>query len=124
MASSFGGCLARFTGPYVFTSTGGERPISGFSKLKLRIDAAVKERIAAWRFHDLRRTMRTGLGALPVPSDVRELVIAHSLPSLHKIYDRHSYRDEKRRALDLWAARLLEIVEPGEPENVLRFKAG
>jgi integrase len=115
--------LPRFTGPYVFTTTGGARPISGFSKMKLRIDAAMKETIAPWRFHDARRTMRTGLGALPVPNNVAELCIAHAQPGLHRTYDLHSYRDEKRRAFELWAARLTEIVEPDTPANVISIAA-
>jgi integrase len=115
--------LPRFTGPYVFTATGGAGPISGFSKMKLRIDAAMKEPVAPWRFHDIRRTMRTGLGALPVPNNVAELCIAHAQPGLHRTYDLHSYRDEKRRAFELWAARLLSIVEPDTPANVISIAA-
>jgi integrase len=114
--------LPHWHGDFVFTTTGGARPISGFSKMKLRIDAATKEPIAPWRFHDLRRTMRTGLGALPVPNNVAELCIAHAQPGLHRTYDLHSYRDEKRRAFELWAARLAEIVEPRDPENVVRLR--
>jgi hypothetical protein len=113
--------LPRWTGPYVFSTTGGERPISGFSKMKARIDAAMPG-VAGWRFHDLRRTMRTGLSALPIPSNICELCIAHAQPGLHQVYDRHSYREEKRRAFDLWAARVKEIVEPGGSENVLMLK--
>jgi integrase len=117
--------LPRFTGPYVFTTTGGTRPIGGFSKMKLRIDAAMKEPIAPWRFHDARRTMRTGLGALPVPNNVAELCIAHAQPGLHRTYDLHSYRDEKRRAFELWAARLADIIEPhGAARNVIEMKRG
>jgi integrase len=115
--------LPRFTGPFVFSTTGGERPISSFSKAKSRLDAAAPG-VAPWRIHDLRRTVRTGLGALPVPSNICELVIAHAQPGMHKIYDLHSYRDEKRRALELWAERLRSIVEPSAPGNVLRLKTG
>ena len=113
--------LPRWTGPFVFSTTGGDRPISGFSKIKLRIDAAIQEPIAPWRFHDLRRTMRTGLGALPIPSNVCELCIAHAQPGLHKVYDRHGYRDEKRRAFELWAARVAEILEPGIGDDIVRL---
>jgi integrase len=111
--------LPRWTGPYIFSTTGGARPISGFSKMKLRIDAALAEAIPAWRFHDLRRTMRTGLGGLPVPANVSEMCLAHAQPGLHQIYDRHSYRAEKRRAFELWAAQLKDIVEPGGRSNVI-----
>ena len=91
--------LPRWTGPCVFSITDGERPISGFSKMKEKIDAAMRG-VAPWRFHDLRRTMR-----------------------LHKVYDQHGYREEKRRAFDLWAARLLSIVEPVTPSNVIQIAA-
>jgi integrase len=114
--------LPRWTGDFIFSTTGGERPISGFSKMKLKIDTAIVEPIAPWRFHDLRRTMRTGLGGLPIPSNVCELAIGHVQPGMHKIYDLHSYRDEKRRALELWAAKLASIVESREADNVLTFK--
>ena len=54
--------------------------------------------------------MRTHLSALPIPDMVRELVIAHAQPGLHKVYDQHSYLNEKRKAMDLWAKRLNTIV--------------
>jgi integrase len=114
--------LPRWSGPFVFSSTDGSQPISGFSKLKEKIDSTLPA-IAPWRFHDLRRTMRTGLGGFPVPNNVAELCIAHAQHGLHKIYDRHGYRDEKRRAFELWAARVREIIEPGTPGNVVSISA-
>jgi hypothetical protein len=71
--------------------------------------------------HDIRRTMRTGLSALPVPDLIRELVVAHTKPGLHKVYDRHTYLDEKRQALDLWAKRLRDIITP-PPANVVQLE--
>ncbi len=114
--------LPHWRGDFVFSTTDGARPISGFSKMKLRIDAVTTEPIAPWRFHDLRRTLRTGLSGLPIPNNVAELVIAHAQPGLHKIYDQHSYRAEKLRAFELWAARLAEIVEPGDLDNVVKLR--
>lgn len=76
--------LPRFNGGnYPFTTTGGTKPVNGFSKAKERTDSlsGVKE----WKFDDLRRTMRTHLSALPVQDMVRELVIAHARPGLHKV---------------------------------------
>ena len=72
---------------------------------------------------DLRRTVRTRLSAIPNISDlVRELVIGHTKPGLHKVYDQYAYLDEKRFALDAWAARLRSIVEP-PPANVVELRA-
>jgi integrase len=111
--------LPRFTGgDFILSTTGGRRPISGFSKLKDRLDRTIAaeasgEPMASWRLHDLRRTMRTHLSALPVQDIVRELVIGHARPGLHKVYDLHAYEDEKRQALELWASRLRGIVDRG-----------
>src|SRR5260370_37885237 len=82
-------------------------------------------KLADWVIHDVRRTGRTRLSALPVPGEdlVRELVIAHTKPGLHKVYDQHAYLDEKRQALELWAQRLRSIVEPAPANNVVRLPA-
>ncbi len=110
--------LPRFTaGDCVFTTTAGAKPVNGFAKAKVRIDRL--SGVSGWVIHDLRRSVRTHLSALPVEDLVRELVIAHARPGLHKVYDQHSYEKEKRRCLDLWAARLLKIVEPPAGENVV-----
>jgi len=111
----------RGRGDYVFSTSLGERPISGFSKVKSRLDNTIVEMrcdaeespLPAWTIHDIRRAVRTGLGAIPsVPHDIRELVIAHVPPTLVQTYDLHAYRDEKREALRLWSERLARIIEP------------
>jgi integrase len=109
--------LPRFAaGDHVFTTTDGTKSVNGFSKAKARMDKL--SGVAAWKIHDLRRTMRTHLSALPVQDMVRELVIAHAKTGLHKVYDRHSYLDEKRECLTLWEARLAGIVMPKPPGMV------
>ena len=103
--------LPRFTaGDFVFTTTAGAKPINGFSKAKVRIDRL--SGVTGWKIHDLRRSMRTHLSALPVQDMVRELVIAHAKPGLHRVYDQHAYQAEKRQCLELWERRLLSIVQP------------
>ena len=112
---------------YVFTTTSGSRPISGFSKAKVALDQIInagrETPIDGFVFHDLRRTMRTALSGLPVPDNVAELVIAHARPGLHRTYDLHSYRDEKQRALELWSQKLLSIVEPARESNVVSLRS-
>jgi len=122
---------------YVFSTMAGKAPISGFSKAKILLDRLLAERRAkaaaaagdepavllGWVFHDARRTVRTNLSSLPVPDIVAELVIAHAKPGLHKVYDQHAYREEKKRALDLWAAKLLSIVEPDTNNNIVNLAA-
>ena len=112
--------LHHWRGPFVFTTTAGSKPINGYSKPKRRIDKL--SGVTDWVIHDLRRTMRTHISALPVQDLVRELVIAHTRPGLHKVYDKHAYLEEKRECLDLWERRLLGIVDP-PPDNVTDLNA-
>jgi integrase len=117
--------LPRFNkGDHLFSTTLGTKAVNGFSKAKQRLDKAMVTELGALEpfvLHDIRRTMRTGLSALPVPDLVRELVIGHTKPGLHKVYDQHAYLDEKRHALELWAARLRDIVQP-PPANVVKLE--
>jgi integrase len=112
--------LPRWNGKYVFSAQEGRRPIAGFANIKRRIDARM-QCVAAWTFHDLRRTMRTGLSALRIQDVVAELAIGHTQKNLHKVYDQHSYLDERRHAFEAWADRVMSIVEPGRAENVYGF---
>jgi len=114
--------LPRWTGPFVFTTTSGKRPIANFSGIKEKLDTLLPD-LASWRFHDLRRTMRTGLSALRIADTVSELCIAHTQKGLHKVYDQHAYLDEKRDAFDAWARRAKAIVDPGDPTNVVQITA-
>jgi len=95
-------------GGHLFGTTAGVTAVNGFSKAKARLDKL--SGVTGWKLHDLRRTMRTHLSALPVQDMVRELVIAHAKPGLHRVYDLHAYLEEKRECLDLWEKRLLAIV--------------
>jgi integrase len=114
--------LPRFSrGDHVFTTMDGVKPVNGFSKAKMRLDAlsGVKD----WVLHDLRRTVRTHFSALPVQDVVREAVIAHARPGLHRVYDLHSYADEKRHCLELWEHRLRGILAPEPPAEVADIEA-
>jgi integrase len=104
-----------------------DRPINGYSKFKRRLDEAMMKalkadghhgKIAPWRFHDLRRVFRSNLSALPISSNVSELLLGHKIKGVQGIYDRYKYLDEKRQAMALWMARLMLIVEP-KGDNVV-----
>src|SRR5258706_14317211 len=72
--------------------------------------------------HAIRGTGGRHLARLKVTEGAREVVLAHARPGIKGTYDLHDYLDEKREALELWAARLREIVEP-KPDNVIRLRA-
>jgi integrase len=77
--------------------------------------------LVPFRLHDIRRTVRTRLAGLRIADEVAEMIIGHGRKGIQRVYDQHSYEDEMREALALWAARLRDIVTP-PPENVVRMK--
>ena len=115
----------------VFTTTG-RTPPSGFSKVKARLDKAMRMQLEgglpAWRTHDLRRTAASGMAALNVPPHVVERVLNHlsgAQGGLVGVYQRHEYRDERRQALITWGSEVERIVEGRSlGDNVVAFPRG
>lgn len=125
---------------YVLTTTG-ETSISGFSKAKGYLDAAMlaiarkeaAERgddasavmLVPWRLHDLRRTCASGMAALGQPVHVVEAVLNHksgSIKGVAAVYNRHDYAVEKRRALLAWADYLQALVTGNLSGNVVPIR--
>jgi integrase len=82
---------------------------------------ALRERLGdmpAWTLHDLRRTFRTGLGRLGIPSHVAELAINHTRGGIEAVYDRHTYQREIASALAMWAKHVEQVLAAGESGNV------
>jgi integrase len=110
---------------YVFT-TRGDRPLANFADVKQRLDRRIAalnhgKPMAPWTFHDCRRTFRTALSSLGVPTDIAELCIGHRQSAIQRIYDLYRFDAEKRRALDAHAAHLLAIVRPDDGKKVARL---
>ena len=102
--------------PMLFTSDG-KRPLrieTVSAVVTAIVDAMMKARELRERFEmrDLRRTCETMLAAMGVSSDVRAHLQSHGLGGVQtRHYDRHSYMDEKRKALELWEGRLGQHLE-------------
>ena len=90
-------------GEFVFTNDG-ERSIRNFDDIRKKLPGD------GWVLHDLRRTMRSGLSALRIPTEVAEATIGHAPRGLVAVYNRHDYLVEKYEALHAWAERLMRIV--------------
>lgn len=71
--------------------------------------------------HDLRSTCRSHLGMLGVDVLIAERCLNHSLGGLVAVYDKHDYLTERRRALELWAAKLAAI-EAGAAFNIVPLR--
>ena len=121
-------------------STTGKTAVSGFSKAKARLDRTITEAeqkrakdageepelVEAWRLHDLRRTLATGLQRLGVRFEVTEAVLNHvsgAKGGVAGVYQRHDWKDEKRVALMAWSDHLARIVAGIEENNVIPLAA-
>lgn len=112
---------------YIFTTTG-DTPVSGFSRAHSIIaakmieiaseDAGEPVEIPRWTWHDLRRTMATGLARLGVPVRITEAAINHVSGTgggIVAVYQRHDYADEKREAMELWGEAVADILAGVDP---------
>jgi integrase len=116
--------------PYAFT-TNGERPVSGFSKAKARVDdhmflllhaefeqavtTSEKAKIEGWILHDLRRTAATGMARLNIPPHVVDRILNHvsgTIRGVAAVYNRHAYLEERKAALGAWARHVEGLVRP------------
>jgi len=75
------------------------------------------EPISNWTLHDLRRTAKTLMARAGVRPDISERVLGHVIAGVEGTYDRHSYADEKRDALEKLAAIIERTLSP-LPSNV------
>lgn len=117
----------------VFTTTG-KTPVSGFSRAKRQIDREIElllrkaqeeGTLAEWRYHDLRRTLATGLQRLGVRFEVTEAVLNHisgAKGGVAGIYQRHDWRVEKRTALDAWTRHVVALGDGASSGKVVAFR--
>ena len=130
---------ARLRKGVVLTTTG-DKSVAGFSKAKRKLDALIVEQaakvvaetgggpvaLAAWTFHDLRRSLATGLQALGFPVEHTEAVINHvsgKRGGIVGVYQLHEYWNEKVAALAAWDRHVSGLLS-NEPQgsNVVTLK--
>jgi integrase len=111
--------------PFMFSTVGGTRPFSGYSKAKKALDKRIakireaegREPMPPWQLHDLRRTAKTLMARAGVRPDISERVLSHVIPGVEGIYDCYEYLPEKADALTKLAILIDRIVNP--MDNVL-----
>ena len=98
---------------------GTDRPVSGFGRAKKQLDTL--SGIGDWRLHDLRRTVASGLARFQTPPHVIEAVLNHrsgTISGVAAVYNRYSYLDEKRQALEGWARHVAGLAA----DNVVKLE--
>ncbi len=114
----------------IVLTTTGKTPISGFTKGKAGLEAAIAKAddgktLPEWRVHDIRRTVATGFQRLGIRFEVTEAVLNHvsgAKAGVAGIYQRHDWASEKRDALNAWARHIEQHLTAANRSNVVRLK--
>ena len=105
---------------WVFPGARGNNPITGPA-----VDHAVRNNkdilgINHFTPHDLRRTAASMMTGAGTPRLTVAKILNHVESGVTAIYDRHSYDNEKRQALEAWGRRLEEIIN-GKSGKIIEF---
>ena len=119
--------------PRIKTAEGAVFTTRSFSRAKTRLDGAILAAMPKgakapepWVFHDLRRTLASGMARLGIQLPVIEKVMNHTSGSFRGIvgvYQRHSFAEEKRAALAAWASHVESVVSGKTPANVIQLRS-
>ena len=121
--------------PLLFTTTM-STPISGYSKLRRRVQALIEEEARSqgtdvptndWTWHDLRRSMVTWIAGAGFPPHVADRLLGHStgtISGVAAVYQRAAFLPERKAALLAWNDHVEQLVA-GVPNagNVVQLKA-
>lgn len=108
----------RYAGRWLFPSPHWDKGEAIDAKAVTRAVSRNREHwgVPAFTVHDFRRTVRSNLSALGVDRIVAKKVLNHTLDGMDAVYDQHPYTEEKRQALELWAAHLQAVVAGKKPK--------
>ena len=113
---------------FVFTSANGKPP-SGFSRAKENLDRAITALNAGapiphWTFHDLRRSMASGMARIGVELHVIEKILNHKSGTFRGVvgvYQRHDFAAEKREALERYGRQITVAKTNADSAAMLNF---
>jgi integrase len=85
-------------------------------------DTSDEDALQPWILHDLRRTVETRMAPLGIRKEIVNRVLNHAQGPITETYDLYDYLPEKAAALQAWADKLEQVVEPRE-DNVVPMAA-
>ncbi len=90
----------RGNGPFIFSTTHGEKPLSGFSQIKSLLQN--ESETTDWTFHDFRRSLATTLADTGLDQFAIKCALNHKDSSVTGVYDRSHHLNRKTLALSKW----------------------
>jgi integrase len=111
-------------GPWIFPNPMKNGSMVTTQKAAERI---VKSTGIEFRQHDLRRTAASLMTGMGISRLVVGKILNHVETGVTAVYDRHSYDEEKRQALEAWGGRVEELVkqrtQPATPSAAFEVSA-
>jgi integrase len=107
----------------VFSSS--ERGYKDMGSYKLAVNKRLPVDMEHWVWHDLRRSVDTGLSALGIAPHIVDEILGHKSSAKQGIratYNHHTYYAEKAIALKVWAEHVMAAVS-GEPAKIVPIRA-
>jgi integrase len=104
--------LPKVDGQNLLFTTNGTTPVSGFSKVKKRLD--ILSGVTNWRFHDLRRSFAThSTEKLNISPVIADKILNHrtgQVRGVAAVYQHGEYLEERRDALQRWGNFIEDLV--------------
>ena len=146
-AQAIVGALPRYAGCDWMLTASGRNPFKAYGTSKNRLDGEIarmraearlgralkqgeapsgEDALRAWRVHDIRRSVATGLQRLGIRLEVIEAVLGHisgSRAGIVGTYQKHAFEVEAREALARWGEHLERLLDP-KPAKVVKLRAG
>ena len=121
--------LPKLDDEFVFT-TRGKGPVTGFSIAKAKVDtimgAALDRPLLPWVWHDLRRTVVTGMSENGIAPHIVEACVNHvsgARGGIAGVYNHASYASDRRAALESWGRYIDGVIGRGGDDNVVVLRA-
>jgi len=110
---------------FIFTHDG-RSGISGFNRIKVRLDRALAEdggpELKSWRLHDFRRSGVSWLASKGVGVEIADKLLAHKrstkLTSVGDVYQHYDFGSERAKALQMWGAFLSSGAKPAKRKRL------
>jgi integrase len=103
----------RITGSHLVFTNNGKVAARNYSDGMRQLRNRLPPDMPHWQLHDLRRTCASGMARLGINLPVIERVLNHtsgSFAGIVGVYQKHSFADEKRAALEQWGDFIERLV--------------
>ena len=94
--------------------------------LGLKSTEPLPPQVADWILHDLRRTAASGMARIGIGPHIVDKILNHvsgTIRGVAAVYNRHSYEQERRAALEAWSRHLSDLIEGRGGNNVITMPA-